>query len=113
LSSMIIRGQTVILYEKTENGEDDFNKTLYEETPVEVANVLISPMSETEVLDTFNLTGKKAVYQLAIPKGDTHDWENKKVEFWGRQWRTIGKPIEGQEELIPLLWNKKVRVESV
>ena len=110
---MIIRGQTVILYEKTENGEDDFNKTLYEETPVEVANVLISPMSETEVLDTFNLTGKKAVYQLAIPKGDTHDWENKKVEFWGRQWRTIGKPIEGQEELIPLLWNKKVRVESV
>ena len=113
MSSMIIRGQTVILYEKTENGEDDFNKTLYEETPVEVANVLISPMSETEVLDTFNLTGKKAVYQLAIPKGDTHDWENKKVEFWGRQWRTIGKPIEGQEELIPLLWNKKVRVESV
>lgn len=110
---MIIKGQTVTLYEKTEKGVDDFNKTLYTETPVEVANVLISPMSETEVLDTFNLTGKKAVYQLAIPKGDTHDWEDKKVEFWGRQWRTIGKPIEGQEELIPLLWNKKVRVESV
>lgn len=113
MSSMTIRGQTVILYEKTENGEDEFNKTLYTETPVEVSNVLIAPMSEEEILDVLNLTGKRAIYQLAIPKGDTHDWENKKVEFWGRQWRTIGKPIEGQEELIPLLWNKKVRVESV
>jgi hypothetical protein len=110
---MIIKGQTVILYEKTEKGVDDFNKTLYTETPVEVSNVLIAPMSEEEILDVLNLTGKRAIYQLAIPKGDTHDWEDKKVEFWGKNWRVIGKPIEGQEELIPLLWNKKVRVESV
>ena len=58
-----------------------------------------------------NLTGKKAVYTLAIPKGDTHDWEDKEVKFFGKRWRTFGIPLEGIEQLIPLDWNKKVMVE--
>ncbi len=49
-------------------------------------------------------------YTIAVPKGDSNDWADKKVSFYGRQWRTIGLPEEGMEENLPLCWNKKVRV---
>ena len=68
-----LRGITVTLYEKTQTGTDAFNRPVYTETAVSVDNVLVSPTSTSETLDTVNLTGKKAVYTLAIPKGDAHD----------------------------------------
>lgn len=108
----MIQGITVTLYQKKETGTDAFNRPIYEEVAEQVANVLVSPTQETEVLDVLNLTGRKAVYTLAIPKGDTHDWENVKVEFFGKTWRTIGMPISGIDDLIPLQWNTKVRVEN-
>jgi hypothetical protein len=49
-------------------------------------------------------------YTIALPKGDSNDWADRKVSFYGRQWRTIGLPEEGMEENLPLCWNKKVRV---
>ncbi|MBR4743548.1 MAG: hypothetical protein IK082_05070 [Oscillospiraceae bacterium] len=76
-----------------------------------VDNVLIAPMSTEDVISELNLTGKHAVYQLGIPKGDTHNWVNAKVSFFGETWKTIGFPEEGQEEMIPLSWNRKVKVE--
>lgn len=106
-----MRGITVTLYEQTQTGTDAFNAPVYEETPVEVENVLVAPASTAEILDNVNLYGRKAVYTLAIPKGDTHDWDNVRVDFFGRSWRTFGIPTEGIEALIPLSWNKKVMVE--
>lgn len=108
---MVIKGITVTLYTQAETGRDDFNKPIVTETAEQIENVLVYPASETEILDTINLTGRKAVYNMAIPKGDTHDWTNKHVSFFGKDFRTIGEPTEGIEELIPLSWNKKVRCE--
>lgn len=108
---MAIKGITIILYEKFEAGKDDFGKSIYEEVPVEVENVLVSPTSLTDVIDQLNLHGKKAIYTLAIPKNDSHDWKDVKVEFFGEIWKTFGFPTEGIAELIPLEWNKKVMVE--
>ena len=65
---------TVTLYEKTAIGEDAFHKTIWGETPVNVSGVLFAPSSAQEILDSTNLYGKKAIYTLAIPKGDTHVW---------------------------------------
>ena len=107
----MITGRTVVLLEKQQTGVDAFNRPTYAEVPVEVENVLIAPLSDQEVLETLNLTGRKAVYQLGIPKGDAHDWENQRVQFFGQTWQVIGIPTEGQDELIPLFWNKKVKVE--
>ncbi len=107
----MITGRTVTLLEKQQTGVDAFNRPTYAEVPVEVENVLIAPLSDQEVLETLNLTGRKAVYQLGIPKGDAHDWENQRVQFFGKTWQVIGIPTEGQDELIPLSWNKKVKVE--
>lgn len=105
-------GITVTLYDRTETGTDALNHPIYSETEVSVENVLVAPVSSTEVLDTYNLTGRKAVFQLAIPKGDSNDWTaGKKVSFFDEDWRIIGIPTEGIEDLIPLSWNKKVMVE--
>lgn len=107
-----MNGITVILYDRTKTGTDALNQPIYSETAVPVENVLVAPMSDDEVLQTYTLTGRKAVYQMGIPKGDTHDWTaGKKVNFFGENWRIIGLPQEGIEKLIPLSWNKKVRVE--
>ena len=108
---MAIKGITVILHEKVKIGEDEFNKAVYEEILVEVENVLVAPASSTDIVESMNLYGKKAVYNMAIPKGDTHDWENSVVEFLGKKWRTFGFAVEGIEEMIPLSWNKTVKVE--
>lgn len=107
-----MNGITVILYDRTQTGTDPLNHPVYSETAVPVDNVLVAPMSDEEVLQMYTLTGRKAVYQMGIPKGDTHEWTaGKKVRFFGEDWRIIGANQEGIESLIPLSWNKKVRVE--
>lgn len=55
--------------------------------------------------------GRLLGYTLAIPKGDTHEWSDRFVGFFGYTFRTIGYPEQGIEENIPLRWHKKVRVE--
>lgn len=107
----MLKGRTVTLYERTQTGTDSFNRPIYTETAVNVENVLIAPMSAEDVISEMNLSGKRAVYQLGIPKGDAHDWANARVSFFGETWKTIGYPEEGQEEMIPLLWNRKIKVE--
>lgn len=107
----MLKGITITLYNKAEALVDEFNRPVYQEAPIQVENVLVAPESNPEVLSRLNLSGKKEVYVLAVPKGDTNDWADAKVEFFGKVWRTVGEPQEGIEGLIPLDWNKKVRVE--
>ena len=106
-----MKGITIQLAVKTQSGTDGFDRPVYEETWINVDNVLVAPVSSQDALDILNLTGKKAVYTLGIPKGDTHVWEDTKVRFFGETWSTLGFPQEGIESLIPLDWNKKVSVE--
>lgn len=110
-----MRGITVTLYERTQDGKNEFNRPKYIETPVEVDNVLVAPADPggVEVLETLNLTGRKAVYTLALPKGDDHHWEGSRVSFFGETWQVIGIPTEGIEKLIPLQWNRKVQVDRI
>lgn len=106
-----IKGIDVILYKKVQTGKDAFNQAIYTETPVTVSNVLVYPTSVAENLDITNLYGRKAVYTLAIPKGDTNDWENCRISFFGKDFQSFGIPQEGIDENIPLDWNKKVTVD--
>lgn len=106
-----IKGITVKLYTQTATGTDPFGAPIYTETPVDVDNVLVAPTSSTEVLDTVNLYGKKAVYTLGIPKGDTHDWQDRKVTIWGQDYHSFGIPLKGIDALVPTAWNMKVTVE--
>lgn len=108
---MIIRGITVTLVSKIETGKDPFGEPVFEEAEIEVDNVLISPTTSDDIVNQLTISGKKAVYTLAIPKGDTNTWEDQEVRFFGERWRVFGIPMQGIDHLIPLAWNKKVTVE--
>lgn len=106
----LIKGIDVTLWNEVQTGVDSFNHPVYELVPETVSNVLVSPVNSSEITDSKRLYGKQVVYNLAIPKGDAHDWENKKVTFFGSDWITIGCCIEGIEANIPLDWNRKIQV---
>lgn len=108
---MNLHGITVQLEVTQQTGKDEANRPVYTSEFVPVENVLVGSPSEQEVLDTLNLTGRKAIYVLGIPKGDTHDWTDKKVKIWNTMFRTIGASVTGIEDLIPLHWGKNVKVE--
>ena len=106
-----MRGITVTLYERMQSGTDAFNAPVYTETPVQVENVLVGQPETDDITASIELYGKQIRYMLGIPKGDTHNWEDTIVEFWGGRYRTFGMTIQGIEANIPTPWHKKVRVE--
>lgn len=106
-----MRGVTIILYDKVQIGIDDFNRPVYQDVPRNIENVLIGEPTTDQVIDELNLSGKRLAYTLAIPKGDNHEWTDRKVEFFGEVFHTFGRPTQGIDHLIPLDWNKKVKVE--
>lgn len=106
-----LHGIAVQLEVKTQTGTDDFNNPVYTSEYITVDNVLVGKPSAEEVTDTLNLTGRKIEYILGIPKGDSHDWENRNVMFWNQTFRTVGIPETGIQDLIPLEWGMNVKVE--
>lgn len=106
-----MQGITVILYEKTSSGTDAFNAPVFTETPVKVKNVLVAPATSADVINDLQLYGKTLAYDLYIPKGDTHTWNDCKVEFFGATWHCYTYPEEWVNGLVPNAWNKRVKVE--
>ena len=107
----MIKGITVTLFEKVEIGKDDFDMPIYEERPIEIENVLVGQPTTDDIVSNESLYGKKTTYVLAIPKGDKHIWEDRKISFFGETFKSFGHVTQGIEENIPLNWNKKVSVE--
>lgn len=102
---------TVLLKDEYEVGHDAFNAPIYEYVDIPIQGCLVAPVRSEDVVTTLSLYGKHAVYEIAIPKGDMHDWENKQVVFFGRTFQTFGYVMQGIEENIPLKWNGKVYCE--
>ena len=110
---MRLKGETVYLHVKTPAGKDAFNRQIYNTERVAVHDVLIAPVAQDAgvLLSEMAISTKGARYQLGIPKGDTHDWEDCTVEFWGQTWKSVGFSTAGMDHQIPLRWNRKVMVE--
>ena len=116
---MGLSGITVTLYEEVQTGTDPFGQAIVEEVATQVNNVLIGEPSTDDITTSTQLYGKTIKYMLGIPKGDTHDWTNKKVSWidaYGitHTVMTFGYPITGIEENLPaqLPWHMKVRCEA-
>ena len=107
----MIRGIDVVVYVKTRTGEDSFGAPVWQETPETVPNVLVGQPSAEDIVNELQLYGKHIAYTLGIPKGDTHDWDTVTVEFFGQKFRPYGGVTQGIEAMVPLAWNKKVKVE--
>ena len=108
----MIKGKTITLHEMTQTGLDPFGNPEFASTTVNVDNVLIEPASADAVVAELQLNGKHLAYILHIPKGDTHTWTDTKVEFYGKTFNTYGGVMEYDEDMTPLDWNKKVKVEA-
>lgn len=106
-----MKGVSVTLHVKTQTGTDAFNNPVYTDSTTTVANVLIGQPTTEDITSSIELYGKKIEYMLGIPKGDTNNWEDTTVEFFGNTYRTFGFTMQGIEENIPTPWHKKVRVE--
>ena len=107
-----MKGTTVQLVVKTETGTDSFGAPIVTEELINVPDVLIGSPTTDDITNTINLYGKKVEYVLGIPKGDTHNWVDAEVQFWGMRFRTIGYPTTGEQENIPLRWGQNVKVEK-
>lgn len=114
-----LKGITVILYVETQTGVDDFGAPIYEEVPIQVDNVLVGEPSTDDITTSVSLFGKQISYMLAIPKGDTNDWTDKKVQWTDAYGvihtvKTFGFPITGIEANLPsqIPWHMKVRCEA-
>lgn len=87
--------------------------TLWENVKSEtVKNVLIGEPSSQDMTEFADENGL-ITYILAIPKGDNHVWTDRKISFFGESFRTIGYPMQGIEENMPLAWHKKVKVQRL
>lgn len=108
----MIKGETVILYEKTQIGTDPFNKPVFDEVETPVNNVIVGSPTYEALVSELNLTGKRLVFTLGIPKGDTHDWKDAKVKIRNQMFRTYGYPMTQTEANVPGAWNTQVKVEA-
>lgn len=113
-----MRGVTVTLYGKTRTGDDPFGTPVYTETAERVDNVLVGEPSTDDITTSTDLFGKRIDYMLGIPKGDTHEWKDRRVEWTDACGRTIrcetfGFPITGVEHLVPTPWHMKVRCHRI
>ena len=106
-----MKGTTVQLVVNTQSGTDEFGAPTESEELVSVDDVLVGSPTTDDVTNTLNLYGKKIEYVLGIPKGDTHNWIDAVVIIWGKRYRTIGYPVTGEQENIPLRWGQNVKVE--
>lgn len=107
----MIKGCTIQLLVKKEIKKDPFNQPIYEERWIEIENVLIGQPETSDIVNELSINGKHLAYVLAIPKGDTNDWEDTKVKFFNHVFHTYGMVTQGIDENIPLSWNKKIKVE--
>lgn len=102
---------TIQLVNKTVTGSDPLGEPIVTEVMEDIPGVLVGNPSAEDVTSTMELDGKKIAYVLGIPKGDTHEWVDAEVIIWGERYRTIGYPETGEQENIPLMWGKNVKVE--
>lgn len=111
----MIKGITVGLVDRVQVGYDDFHAPIYidapEPTPVE--NVLVTPASAEAIVTDMQIFGKRLVYELSIPKGDKHCWEDRPVLFFGQRFRSYGPVYQWIDANVPGPWNKKVKVERI
>lgn len=106
-----MKGTTVQLVVNTITSYDPFGAPIEQETLVDVPDVLVGQPSESEITGAMERYGKKVSYTLGIPKSDTHIWYDTDVYIWGDKYRTVGYPVTGEADNIPLRWGKNVLVE--
>lgn len=113
-----MKGIAVTLVIKEQTGTDVFGAPVFSETQETINDCLVGQPSSEDYITTLELTGKHISYVIGIPKGDTHNWTDTDVIITNprtgiaERFRTIGEPMTGIQENIPLRWGANVKVEK-
>lgn len=78
-----------------------------------ITNVLVGEPFTEDITDPVSLFETRTGYTMAIPKGDAHVWTGGTVRLGSdtTDWHVVGTFTEGIDALIPLAWNRKVKIE--
>ena len=106
-----MKTMTVQLVKKAHTATDPFGMPIETEEYVDVPGCLVGQPSTDEITQTMEMYGKQIAYVVGVPKGDTNTWVDADVIIWGERFRTIGYPMTGIQENIPLNWGQNVKVE--
>lgn len=106
-----MKTMTVQLAVNTVIETDPFGTPIEETTFVDVPGCLVGQPSTDEIAQTMEMYGKQLAYVIGVPKGDTHNWIDTDVIMFGERFKTIGHPMTGIQENIPLDWGMNVKVE--
>lgn len=109
----MIKGITVRLINQIPAGKNELDEPITVPTWEDVENVLPGQPSSEQIVTDQQLYGKRAVYNLCIPKGDTHQWEDAEVVFFGAKYHTFGPLVEYVEANCPTPWNRWIRCERI
>ena len=112
MSMVFESGRTITLINKKQIGIYELNQPIFEDVEVQVDNVLYTTNLTDDIINSTNLVGKKDVHILAIPKGDTHIWENQIVKIEGKKYHIFTPEKKGIDALVPSPWNAQYLCES-
>lgn len=77
----MIKGITVTLINKKQVDTDPFDAPIYEDMPINVDNVLVSPTSTEDIINQLELTGKRRFIHWPYQKATRINGKTKKLSF--------------------------------
>lgn len=101
----LLRDMDVVLINRTQSDTDPFGNPVFTETETTVHHVLVAPATADDLVNVLGLDGKKEVYKLGLPKGDTHTWQDQDVRFFGKRYHIFSPVTRGIEENVPTPWH--------
>jgi hypothetical protein len=110
----MLKGTDIYLVKETITGYDDFNQPIVSPEEIKIEDCLVGQPTTDDITTTTDLYGKKIAYVIGIPKSCPYGAEyftDAIIKFNGDTYKTIGKPLCGIPENIPLRWAFNVKVE--
>ena len=111
----MISGETVTVWTRGADGEDEFGEPVEAWTPTVVDNVLVRPLTGADLADALRPDGVRVQYSLAFPKDyDGPDLRHAKVALTarGKGWDDA-LDVSGSPDALdpcPTRWNMLVEV---
>lgn len=106
-------GETVIVEEFGEAVKDPYGKPIHTVFESEVSNVLVSPGTTGDVIESNRTDGVKVAYTLYFPNPYTGSLEGKRVNVRGEWFNVVGSPRPYNPVTTPTAWNMVVEVVKV
>lgn len=109
----MIQGRQITLHRPQKSGTDAFNAEVIEWEDEVIDDVLIEPLSTSDLSDTLRPNGDSVTAKLHLPKTYTKDTRGCECSFGGARYKVKGAPIAYQVENTPTRWNYPIEVERI